>query len=77
MLLGRGAAPTNRSVPAKQATKMLYSLYNLGLVFTAIISSTFITIFDRHRNAYDVQDYCCHGEGNLFHLVLLLGETVA
>ena len=38
------AAPTNRSVPAKEASKMLYLLCNLGLVFTAIITSTFVRI---------------------------------
>ena len=38
------AAHTNRSVPARQASKMLYLLCNLGLVFTAIITSAFITI---------------------------------
>ena len=44
MKLGCEAAPTNRSVPAKQASKMLYLLCSLGLVFTAIITSTFIRI---------------------------------
>ena len=44
MKLGFEAAPTNRSVPAKQASKMLYLLCSLGLVFTAIITSTFIRI---------------------------------
>ena len=44
MKLGCEVAPANRSVPAKQASKMLYLLCNLGLVFTAIITSTFIRI---------------------------------
>jgi len=44
MKLGCEAAPTNKSVPAKQASKMLYLLCNVRLVFTAIITSTFITI---------------------------------
>ena len=34
----------NSAIPAKQASKMLYLLCNLGLVFTSIITSTFITI---------------------------------
>ena len=50
MKLGCEAAPTNRSVPAKQASKMLYLLCSLGLVFTAVITSTFIRIVTgKHR----------------------------
>ena len=44
MKLGCKAVPANRSVPAKQASKTLYLLCNLGLVSTAIITSTFIRI---------------------------------
>ena len=44
MKVGCEATPTNRFVPAKQASKMLYLLCNLSLVFTAIITSTFIRI---------------------------------
>ena len=44
MKVGCEAAPTNRSVTAKHASKMLYLLCSLGLVFTAIITSTFIRI---------------------------------
>ena len=34
MKLGCEAVPANKSVPAKQASKMLYLLCSLGLVFT-------------------------------------------
>ena len=44
MKVGCAAAPTNRSVTAKHASKMLYLLCSLSLVFTAIITSTFIRI---------------------------------
>ena len=44
MKVGCETASTNRSVPAKQASKMLYLLCSQDLVFTAIITSTFIRI---------------------------------
>ena len=58
MKLGCEATPTNRSVPAKQGSKMLYFFCNLGLhlglIFTAIITSTFIRIVTRKLRMFRI-----------------------
>ena len=55
MKVGCVAAPTNRSVPAKQASKMLYLLCNLVLVLTAIITSAFIRIVTGKLRMFRIQ----------------------
>jgi len=53
--------------PNRPATCHLFC--NLGLVLTASLLPHFITIV---IESLGCSGYCCHGEGNLFYLVLLL-----